>query len=133
MACYFGFAQTLGDSYAGSGDIGEAIEKFDERYEALFERGEWTKGSDSSGPQSGIVAEALKRLSDRGTIPGDKYADLAVATEEVRSWDKETRAKKVAVKALAEEIAAIKIERAQERLAKMRAAEGTDAEEVAAL
>ena len=124
IAVLHGFGQKFGDEYAGVADVNEAIDKFDELYEGIFERNEWTRRGESAGPQTGIVAEALNRLSLAGTIPGGKYDDLDVAQAAVKAWSKDEREQKLKVPALAKVIAEIKIERAQARLEKMEDATG---------
>ena len=106
-----GAAQKLGDSYAGSKDIAEAIEKFLTVHENLGENNWITRAE--GAVRTTILAQALVR-----TLPA-KYPDVESAQARIKEYSKEQREgllnKDTGHKALIANYEMIKAENAKER------------------
>ena len=122
-AALHGVSQKIGDSYAGSKTVDEAIEKAEALVENLLE-GTWINRAEGA-VRTTVLAEALHRAK------GDKYPSIELAAVAIKEWDAEKRkavldAKK-GVPQLIAAYAEIQAERAANRATKL-AVDASDAD-----
>lgn len=82
-AALHGVSQKIGDSYAGSKTVDEAIEKAEALIENLME-GTWINRAEGA-VRTTVLAEALHRAKP------EKYASVEAAASTIKDWDSEKR------------------------------------------